>query len=189
MPDIMPQFVRHPKEATIIGHILAEYGELEYELCQCLRAAFGKSNQVGVTKAFFRLRTESQRIDMADALMRDAYVEAKLESQYAETIGAVRWCRKIRNQYAHCLWQDSSTDGLEFADLVEAAQSSSPMEPKFHVIGLALLQAQEEFFCYTAQCLRFLAHELAHYKNEPAPRSPSMPPKMPQPLKHNAPRT
>jgi hypothetical protein len=36
---ILPAFVQFPKEAAIIGRLLAGYGELEFDLCNCLRAA------------------------------------------------------------------------------------------------------------------------------------------------------
>ena len=95
-------FITCPKEAAIVGRIVAGYGELEYAMSLCLGTAIGDED--AAYKCFFRTRGEEQRIEIADALMRHVFSKHELIGEYGETIGAVRWCRKLRNQYAHAHW-------------------------------------------------------------------------------------
>jgi hypothetical protein len=41
---LMPAFLRYPKEAAIIGRLVAGYGELEYVYANCLAIAIPKLN-------------------------------------------------------------------------------------------------------------------------------------------------
>src|SRR5688500_6557574 len=67
--SILIAFQRYPKEAAIIGRLLAGYGDLEYELHLSLGAALGSDE--AALRAMFRVRGEKQRIQIADALMRE----------------------------------------------------------------------------------------------------------------------
>ena len=96
----MPSFLRFPKEAEIIGRLLAGYGEIEYDLSCCLEAAINDGETA--RRSMFRVRGEKQRIDVADALMRHKYKDSNLLAEYDEAIAATHSCRKIRNQYSHC---------------------------------------------------------------------------------------
>jgi len=53
-----------------------------------------------VLKAIFRVRGETARIDIADALGRHFYDDRGLATEFGMAVGAVRHCLKIRNQYA-----------------------------------------------------------------------------------------
>ena len=57
---IMPCFGRFPEEGSIIGRLLAGYGELEFELCRCVAAI--NDNMDAAIKAMFRVRGEEKRI-------------------------------------------------------------------------------------------------------------------------------
>ena len=87
---IMPAFIRFPQEATIIGRLLAGYGDLEFDLCYCVAVARDDFDMA--FKSMFRL----------DSIGRSKYRELKLGTQFAEAIAATDYCRRIRNQYAHC---------------------------------------------------------------------------------------
>ncbi len=83
MAHIMPAFDRYPKEAKLIGRILAGYGELEFGLCHCVGQA--RNDLDMVLKVMFRARGEKQRIETADAIGRSQFYILKLA---AEALGA-----------------------------------------------------------------------------------------------------
>lgn len=183
---IMTPFTRHPQEAAIIGRLLAGYGELEFDLGALLTNFL--PHRVTAVKAMFRVRSESGRIQVADALIRDPLRELGLEPQYADMLGGFRHCLKIRNQYAHCHWNDELTEPkgqLKFCDLGEAAQSPGEPGLVFRTASLGLLQEQEAYFRYTQKCLWFLDAEAENRLRGPKPHSLQMPPKTAQPPLHN----
>lgn len=120
--QIMPAFRKSPDEAAIIGRLLAGYGELEFSLAFCLGVVLG-DHIVGI-KAFFRLRSESSRLEVTDALMRDAIAAQGIEGEYAQAIGCIRHCLKIRNKYAHCHWAVDTSAGLFFTSMQDTAESA-----------------------------------------------------------------
>jgi len=123
---ILPAFIHFPKEGAIVGRLLASYGELELNLCNSVGSV--RNDQNMVFKAMFRPRGETQRIDVADAIGRTSYSDLNLETKFAEAIAGVRYCLKIRNQYAHCVWHYEDDGMLGFLELEESAKSNKPME-------------------------------------------------------------
>jgi hypothetical protein len=161
--NIMPAFLKFPKEAAIIGRLLAGYGELEFDLCNCLAAILDEAPPIiratRAARTLFRIRGEEARIQIADSLMREKYEAADLLAAYEETISDVQWCRRLRNQYAHCHWTTSETE-LQFVQLDKAAKRSDPkMMLKKRSISETLLIEQEDFFAYTDECLWYLSKE------------------------------
>jgi hypothetical protein len=136
-------------EGKIIGSLLAGYGELELEMANCLIAATGNFD-VSI-KALYRVRGEERRINKLDSMMKAQYVDAKLAVDYKQTISDMQWCRKVRNQYAHCQWYYTTADGLSFVNLEAISLSSIPIESiESHKVqaDLQLLQRQMDFFVY-----------------------------------------
>jgi hypothetical protein len=174
---IMPCFDRYPEEGNLIGRLLAGYGELEIELCNCVSAITG--NLDDAIKALFSERGEYQRIMKANKMARNSYVKAGLGVPYGTAIQDMHFCREVRNQYAHCTWFDTPDTGLCFIDLEAAANSNNPTVPLTLLrqrIDLALLEEQQAFFRYVQKCWWFLAsaYPAAHGKS-------SYPHKLPQP--------
>jgi hypothetical protein len=93
---MMPAFHRYPKEATIIGRLLAAYPELEIDLLNCVSVA--RRDFDAVLKAMFRARGETPRINIGDALGRQLYHQKGLGTDFEMAVGAMRYCLKIRNQ-------------------------------------------------------------------------------------------
>jgi hypothetical protein len=142
-------FVNYPQEGAIIGAILAGYGELDYQCSHCLSSAL--QDREGAFRAFFRLRGEEQRIEIADALMRAHYEQAELKDKYDTAINGLRWCKKIRNQYSHYHWAGfDKTAGLFFTNM-EIPAKLQRGEIIFHMrhVDVGLLRKQEEYFDYT----------------------------------------
>jgi len=65
----MPAFSIRPKEAEIIGRLLAGYGELEFIVYECVKVALGRSTIAA--RLLFRVRSEKTRLDIADAILRE----------------------------------------------------------------------------------------------------------------------
>jgi hypothetical protein len=152
-----PALHRHPLESLIIGQLILSYGELELLIAFLLGNAI--NNRDAALKMMFRVVGESARIGAADAMMRDAYSAAGLADQYAEVIGAVRFCVRVRNQFAHCHWGDDFIAGLFFTDLQEPAKASEGFEHYWHHIDGPLALKLQEYFEYTLECLRFVEYE------------------------------
>lgn len=153
---LMPAFQKYPEEAVILGRLLAGYGDLEFELAQCLAVVVGSD---AAFRAMFRLRSESQRLDVADALMRPKYGALKLEAEYADAFAVVDRCRQIRNQYAHCHWS-YHVGPLQFTN-IEPVVKKKTAEVAFYFtpVDLPLLQEQEQYFEHAMRWLWFLYAE------------------------------
>jgi hypothetical protein len=179
-----PAFLMYPDEAAVIGRIVAGYGDLEYLLSHCLSAALG--NRPSVFRAFFRLRGEQQRVDVTDALMRHHYEAAGLINEYSEMIGAMRWCRSLRNQYAHCHWASHKDAGLFFTNMEDPAKKAGgPVTFKMYHVDLPLLIKQEEYTAYTSDILLFIRHNLEYRRDEVPSHGYSMPKIISQPQLYN----
>ncbi len=159
---IMPAFIHCPNEAAIIGRLLAGYGDLEFSLCHLVRWVIG--DQDSAFKALFRTRGETQRIDIADALMRQRVIDAGHETAYGMTISNMRFCLKIRNQFAHCHWLVQPELELHFIDMEEQAGRGNNQILDLAAltqfrIAVPTLQEQEEFFRLTDEGLGYLIYE------------------------------
>ncbi|MDQ0396418.1 hypothetical protein [Labrys monachus] len=157
-----PALIRFPIEAALIGYMLAAFGELEYSIAENASIAIGARERV--LKAIYRLRTTSSRIDAADALMAPAYDEIGLRDEYRDVLRMSKHCLKIRNQFAHCSWQDEVTsrgEGLFFSDLQAAADAETGFELSWRQVDKSLLLLQRNFFNQTSDWLTYLGSALA----------------------------
>src|SRR5436309_2281642 len=100
--SLMPCF--KPSEAQaegiILGRLLAGYGELELEMCGCLIAVEGQLDFP--IKQIFNERRADNRIKLAKKLLSLDYTKATLQVELIEALADLDWCRKLRNQFAHC---------------------------------------------------------------------------------------
>jgi len=196
MSDLMPCFwpENAEKEGNIIGRLLTGYGELEFEMCHCLAVAtpgnFNDAIKINeAAKLLFGQRGEEKRITTADNAMRAAYASAHLAKIYDETISDMHWCRKIRNQYSHCTWYYTATEGLHFINLEDWAKSPTPTLTDGRLpLTTALLMEQENYFMYVK---RSFWHLTAAYQNTSGQRAKRnlisafpLPPKLPRPPMH-----
>lgn len=183
--SIMPAFIRWPKEAEVISHLLAGYGELEFELCLLLAEVLGddKDSAVRIT---YRNRGEEARINVTDAFLRPSFAKlgGSMEAYYCEIIAAMRQCRVIRNQYAHCHWTDDH-GGLRFVVLEAEAKKSTQIKLTLNRVDIGLLVEQEDYFKFTQRGFLYLKHEYALVVRggaiHPFPRTPVVP----KPRLHN----
>jgi hypothetical protein len=157
--SLLPAFQIFPEEASIIGRLLAGYGELEYAFALCLGRVLGKEEPS--LRAIFRLWGEASKLDVGDALMRPSFAEIGLSGEYSEAFGAVRYCRSTRNRYAHCHWAGDHAHGLFFTNLQDAAEGTGSFTPNWRRVDIAQLEAEDRYFAYTAACLWHLNYEFA----------------------------
>jgi hypothetical protein len=156
--QLMPALHRHPDEAARIGRIVAAFGEIEFLLGLCLGEAL--SNRDAGLRGMFRLLTDRGRIDMADALARPAYEKIGATSHFDETIMNIKYCRRIRNQYAHCHYGDEWNGfGLYLTNLTDAAKGHDSFEYLWRHVDAPLLELQEAYFLHTIRGLRYLEWE------------------------------
>src|SRR5437588_12479148 len=117
---VMPAFTTCPKEAAIIGRLLAGYGEIEFIVYECLKMALG--NSAIAARILFRVRSEKTRLDLADAVLRPVCDSHSLDKDYELAIAGAHYCRKVRNQYAHCHWLGDAAAGLFFTNIEPSAE-------------------------------------------------------------------
>jgi Arc/MetJ family transcription regulator len=184
---LMPSFHRYPKEAALIGRILAGYGELEFLLAECLGYAL-KDRETGV-RTYFRIVSERTRLSTADALLQKPLHAMKLSNKYSEVCGAIRFCLKLRNTYAHCHWADLESDpGLYFTNAQTAAEGTKPMDYEWFHVDESLLIKQEDYFYYTQLCLMYLSDSVRYHQEErKAPLPRKWPSRQVSPSLHNPP--
>jgi len=182
---ILPPFVTFHEESAIIGRLLAGYTALEVGLMHCVQVV--RDDFDAVLKAMFRPRSETTRIDVADALGRHFYHDRGLGTEFEMAVGAVRYCLRIRNQYAHCVWYDDKSGRLAFVNLEEIARENRRLKDLASLtvlhVGIALLTAQEQYFVYTDDILAWTNYEgrLRDRKiqNNPLPKpTPPIPPNL-----------
>ena len=144
MSALLSEFENFPRERDLIGQMLMTYGELEFALLGNLREALDADINT-TTKILFRVRGEASRLAVADAILRPAFTEHGLKSQWITAYAAVRHWKNIRNQYAHCYWQ-TEFGQLFFMNLDEDAEAPDEINVLFVPIDLALLTRQHFYF-------------------------------------------
>jgi len=87
---INPSFHRFPGEATVIGRLLAAFGELEVTICCNASRATNLGNLA--LAALYRIRTTRTRLEAADALMRSIYASHNLLEVYSDGFSRVIHC-------------------------------------------------------------------------------------------------
>ena len=193
MANVLFEFRNYPREREIVGKLLIAYGEIEFALLSCLRQVLDNDVDTA-TRILFRVKGEGARIEVADAIMRPAFMRRKLGGKWSGAIGAARKCKAIRNQYAHCHWQLLGEPGkLYFLNLdIDAQAAEGPIKASHIPLLLSLLEKQETYFVYALDCLYYLeaeykklagrssSHDQVWPKSIPAPPPYIQPKKAPQ---------
>jgi hypothetical protein len=160
-PMVMPAFRRFPGEAAIIGRLLAGYAELEIALLHCVSAV--REDFDAVLKAMFRIRGETARINIGDALGRQPYAKLDLGADFELAVSAMRYCLKIRNQYAHCNWYDDLSGRLAFVNVEEIAKGNQPISGFDNLtrryVDVPSLEGQEKYFGYADALINYANYE------------------------------
>jgi hypothetical protein len=160
--SILAPFQKFAAEGATVGRLLAGYSNIEVGLLHCTVAARGGDLDT-ILKKMFRIRDETRRINEAEKLALGEYQQLKLATDFQKAISIVRYCLKIRNQYAHWVWWDDHSGRLAFANLEELAARKRPVKDlgklKPHHVDAALLAAQEAYFVYADRLLAWVNYE------------------------------
>jgi hypothetical protein len=160
IPSAFDDFKR---EGEVIGRMVIEYGEMEWDLCLLVGHVTGDAN--AAIKTMYRSRGETQRIDIADALARNRLSLGRVRTIYEETVAHMRVCLKIRNQYAHTNWVNSPSNGLCFVNIEEIAKSDAVADTsnlQLYKLDLDTIVDQQRFFYNVMQNMRYLNMEIQH---------------------------
>jgi hypothetical protein len=173
----------HPEVAASIGRILAGYPQIEYSMVECLDAVCDDYD--AVFKCLFRVRGETQRVEIADALGRHLYHEIDLGTEFEMTFGAIRHLLRTRNQYAHAHWLATET-GMSMVDMEELAKSTvyagGEGKVSLHRVTPKIVQRQEQYGDYVNSLITWLTHEASIKKGKtkvnefPKPKQVAQPP-------------
>ena len=76
-----------------------------------------------------------------------------LKDEFAGAIVAMRACKDIRNQFAHCTWASLTgghkSDGLFFTNLEDAAKQPGNIVYQWQHANVPRLKQMEGYFAYT----------------------------------------
>jgi hypothetical protein len=160
------------KEVSAIGHLLADYNNLEVGLLLCVQ--FGINDFDFAFKKMFGARGETARIDIAEKLGLNAFIALGLGAEFQEGVAAIRHALKIRNQYAHWTWWDDFTGQLAIANLEDLAKDTQPIKDfsrlRGHHVSESLLSQQSAFFAYVDLCLTWVNQETQFLTGKSATR-------------------
>lgn len=159
---IFRPFDRYPEVSACVGRMLAAYTILELDLLHCVQMGIGEFNSA--FKGMFGTRGETRRVNEAEKQGQPIYEDLGLGAEFAQAVSAMRFCLKIRNQYAHCMWWDDNTGELAFANLEDLA--ANPVVEVSNLgqlapvhIDLALAREQEAYFAHTDAQLAWVNFE------------------------------
>jgi hypothetical protein len=186
---LSPALDRFPREAEIIGRLLTGYTAIEYQLCMC--AGMGGGDVRNAIVDLFSKRGETRRVKVAQRFGRGGYDDAGLGDQYASAIDDVKFCVKIRNQYAHCIWHNFADAGeLLFANMEEIAipPDGNTGDLRYYAVSIDILTQQEAFFAYVKDNLNYLNYKRRQVLGEIGQVDLRLPDVKARPLLHNGPR-
>lgn len=171
MFSILVQLDQHPEERDPIGKIILAYGVLEVSLLECVRTALDNDIYTA-TRVLYRLKSESNRLEVADALVRPRMEAHALRPIWEDAYGAYKLCKNIRNSYAHSMWVSDSDGTLRFGDLEKAGNTRiGKSDINFRPLTKAVLIDQFGYFTH--------AHHLMLYALDQLQTSAKLPRKLP----------
>lgn len=152
------------------------YSELDITLCHVAGLALGE--KLAVLDALHQVENEGTRLELINRLVRHVFLASGKEAHFAEAIGALRYCKTLRNQFAHAQWKGENGQ-LWFTNPKQINWSSGLENITWKATSLDLLKEQEAYFVYTRRCLMSLEWFFI------APKAPRpFPARIPQPKKH-----
>jgi hypothetical protein len=191
---LMPAFHRRKKDAGAVGRLITGYGELELLLAMCAGAVVASRhkplpnhNRVQhrtryenlTIKRMFRIRGESNRINLAKKLMFKSFDREGMKAEYLDLMSAMQGCMRIRNTFAHCHWYQSKKRGLFFVDLEEASRKQGPLKYQVRHASAKTLNQLEAYFWNTIEWLGYLHEAYAFKTGLTLFQPPSGPKRMP----------
>ncbi|TGS86693.1 hypothetical protein EN817_17480 [Mesorhizobium sp. M3A.F.Ca.ET.174.01.1.1] len=149
---INPSHNAFPEESNLIGLMVIGYSELD--ICLCFIGGLAVGEKWAVLDAIHTIENEGTRLDLVNRLVRHKMVERGFEAKFGEAIGALRFCKGLRNQYAHAQWVHHSGK-LLFTNARDIPWKADGII-RWKSTNLELLKQQEAYFEYTRKCLMWL---------------------------------
>ncbi|WP_294120572.1 hypothetical protein [Sphingomonas sp.] len=194
--SLLIQLDKHPQERDLIGKLILAYGELEFMLLDMVRATLGENHDedpnttVTAVRILYRLRSEANRLSVADAIIRPKMAAHDLLKPYCEAFQAIFACKNIRNRYAH--GQFVSIKGhLRIGDLDAVAKTTGPeVQINFQLLTLEHLKKEFEYFAYAEHTLIHATNQLRLKTGQKLPLGAVIPKpqKIPAPKLGNRPK-
>jgi hypothetical protein len=187
MSVMLSEFDIHPKEKALIGEMIMAYGEIEFALVALIGLFFDMDFDRAV-RILFRVNGEGPRLAVADAILLKPLKDKGFEDRWNLEYGAVKKCKSIRNQYAHCHWYKKDpkdpASPLRFMNLDSDASTRDLEEVtiNFATVDLELLEKQHRYFDYALTLLYVLESHfrvskgLESIRDLTAPKSIDAPP-------------
>jgi len=111
-----------------------------------------------------------------------------IRDRFEMAIGSVRYCLRIRNQYAHSQWWDDNSGQLAFANLEEIAKENTLIENLDSLtarhVDLSVLGNQLSYYEYTDNLLIWVLQEGNIRAGRPAAQGLNCPTQLTQPALH-----
>lgn len=156
---INPAFAQYPEEARLLGELVLGYGELDISFCMTCGIAIGRKFEL--LHAVNQVRSETGRLDIANALSANTFVRIGLWDKFNDIQKSVRYCLKVRNQWAHAQWGDMRPHGLAFTRTDGNVFATPVKRTVWNSVTVELLRKQEAYFEYTRKCIIALELNLA----------------------------
>lgn len=151
------------------------YSELDITLCHI--GGLALDQKWTVLDALHSVENEGARLELVNKLARHILAEKSMGAKFGEAIGAMRYCKSARNQYAHAHWMVDEHKKLHFASSrsIEWTQNGSI---SWNGIDVTLLLEQLAYFEYTRRCLMWFEWKLLNpTQNRPFPSHTPQPPR------------
>jgi hypothetical protein len=162
----MPAFRNRPKASSVVGRILAGYGDLELMLSQLMGMAIASKRpvrsihtvpqhriyyeRIGLQK-LYTIRGGDERIKKIKQVCKPAFAAVGLQQELQDLLKMVDTCRRYRNLFSHCLWARSKHRGLFFVDLEEHAKQPGLLSYKYRYASQTALEEIEMYNWMTVQ--------------------------------------
>lgn len=170
-----------PEHSRLIADMLLGYADLESFVLDIVGQALN-GNADDAVPVLYCLRGAEDRLNVADGLLKPFMQRLGLEGPYSQWLGAMRRCKTIRNQYAHCAW-DSEHGQLYFCNLYDAAEAG---ELSFKLLKLELLQEQHRYFQFASSLIMYLMAEARFLQDGNRKHDRTIPKSLPKPNLHSA---
>lgn len=128
--DINELLENNSTNVGLIGATIVLYGDIEFWMSMLFSNVLDEdeNDDASAHRLFFRVQSEGGKLDIFDAMCRPKMRAKGLGSYYEPTYGAIKYAKKIRNQYAHARWAWNKVTGdilhLSFEEYAKATDAN-----------------------------------------------------------------
>jgi len=150
------------------------------------------NDEEAALRKYFGQRGEEKRLNFIKSEIKDAIEKAGLLDKYNQIHENLDFCRKTRNNFAHCHRADDLSAGIFYVTLEDSAKSEvgrfTFTAHQYYHVDAPLLEKIEAYFWMTMQRLQWLESEIRLYsKNTVQWPNDLSPPKLHNPPEKHIP--